>query len=118
LIKIREGDAKEGTPRGTEAPTIVAATMHAAVVKPDASGRSVNTLEVRVSANQIEYVVNGQVVHTTPKTNVTATLPPPGRGQAAPTKQVTLATDGIWGVRINHVLPGIVVENLGVTTGR
>jgi hypothetical protein len=85
-------------------------------VKPDASGRSVNTLEVRVSANQIQYVVNGQVVHTSPKA-VTATLPPPGRGQTAPTKPVTLSTDGIWGVRINHVLPGIVVENLGVTTG-
>jgi hypothetical protein len=117
LIKIREGDAVQGAPRGSEAPTVVAATMHAAVVKPDASGRSVNNLEVRVSANQIEYVVNGQVVHTTPKT-VTVTLPPPGRGQTAPTKQVTLNTDGIWGVRINHVLPGIVVENLGVTTGR
>ena len=117
LIKTREGNAVEGTPRGLEAPTVQPATMHAAIVKPDASGRSVNTLEVRVSANQVQYVVNGQVVHTTPKTNVTVTLAAP-RGQTAPTKPVTLSTDGIWGVRINHVLPGIVVENLGVTTGR
>jgi hypothetical protein len=116
LIKIREGNAVEGRPRGTEAPTIKAATAHAAVVKPDASGRSVNTLEVRVGASQIEYVINGQVVHTTPKTGVTAQLPGAGRGQAGPTKQVTLSTDGIWGVRINHVLPGIVVENLSVTS--
>jgi hypothetical protein len=117
LIKTREGNAVEGTPRGLEAPTVKAATMHPAIVKPDASGRAVNTLEVRVGASQIEYVVNGQVVHTTPKTNVTVTLAAP-RGQTAPTKPVTLSTDGNWGVRINHVLPMIVVENLGVTTGR
>lgn len=59
---------------------------HMAVRQPGADGMSTNTLEVRVGANQIEYVVNGQVVHTTPKSGPTA------------------QTDGIAGVRINHQL--------------
>jgi hypothetical protein len=79
--------------------TVQAATANPAVRVPDASGRSVNDLEVRVGASQIEYVVNGTVVHTTPKSGMTGN------------------TDGIWGVRINHVLPGVLVENLGVTPG-
>ena len=78
---------------------VQAATMHAAVVKPNAQGKSVNTLEVRVGATDIQYVVNGQVVHTTPKSGMTA------------------GTDGIYGVRINHVLPGVLVEGLAVTPG-
>jgi hypothetical protein len=75
-------------------------TMHDAVVRPDASGKSVNTLEVRVGASDIQYVVNGQVVHTTPKSGMTA------------------RTDGVYGVRINHVLPGVLVVGLTVTQGR
>jgi hypothetical protein len=59
---------------------------HPAIRLPGADGMSTNALEVRVGANQIEYVVNGQVVHTTPKTGLTA------------------QTNGIAGVRINHVL--------------
>lgn len=61
-------------------------TAHPAVRQPGADGMSTNALEVRVGAAQIEYVVNGQVVHTTPKTGLTA------------------QTNGIAGVRINHVL--------------
>jgi hypothetical protein len=60
--------------------------QHAAVRQPGADGRSTNTLEVRVAGNTISYVLNGNVVHTTPKTGATAT------------------TDGLVGVRINHVL--------------
>ena len=59
---------------------------HPAVRLPDANGTSTNTLEVRVGATQIEYVINGQVVQTTPKSGPTA------------------QTDGIAGVRINHLL--------------
>jgi hypothetical protein len=77
---------------------IVSHTAHAAVQRPDANGRSVNDLAVRVGANQIEFVVNGTVVHTEAKAGPLAD------------------TNGIWGVRINHVLPGVIVENLGVTT--
>jgi hypothetical protein len=57
-----------------------------AVKKADASGMSTNALEVRVMPDKIEFVVNGKVVNTTPKT-----------GQ-------TPKTDGIYGMRINHML--------------
>ena len=53
---------------------------------PAPTGSSTNALEVRVAGGQISYVVNGTVVHTTPKSGLTA------------------QTDGIVGVRINHVL--------------
>jgi hypothetical protein len=72
-------------------------TANAAIQRPDASGKSVNDLEVRVAADKVDFVVNGTVVHSAPR-------------------ELALAdTNGIWGVRINHVLPGVVVENLGVT---
>lgn len=77
LVKHRSGanvsDVRDSTP-------------HAAIRRPDASGRSVNALEVRVSADTISYVVNGTVVHTTPKSGSTA------------------RTDGLVGARINHLL--------------
>jgi hypothetical protein len=57
-----------------------------AVKKADASGMSTNALEVRVMPDKIEFLVNGKVVNTTPKTGQTA------------------KTDGIYGMRINHML--------------
>ncbi len=72
-------------------------TPHSAVVTPDANGRSVNALEVRVGADATDFVVNGVVVFTAPKTGMAA------------------RTDGIWGVRVNHVIPGVLIEGLGVT---
>jgi hypothetical protein len=75
---------------------VVARTEHAAVRQPDASGRSVNELEVRVGADAIDFVVNGTVVHSAPKTGMV------GR------------TDGIYGVRVNHRIPGVIVEGLEV----
>ena len=71
---------------GEDVQDVRASTAHAAVRRPGADGRSTNTLEVRVAGNTISYVVNGMVVHTTPRSGVTAT------------------TDGIVGVRVNHVL--------------
>ena len=76
---------------------IVGRTPHAAIVQPDANGQSVNTLQVRVNAEESQFLVNGTVVHTAP-----------GQGMSA-------ATDGVYGVRINHVIPGVRVENLRVT---
>ena len=76
---------------------IVPRTPHSAVEPCCDSGRSVNALEVRVAADKIDFVVNGTVVHTAPRAGMTA------------------RTDGIWGVRINHRLPGVLVEGLGVT---
>jgi hypothetical protein len=57
---------------------------HQAIRQPGATGQSTNALEVRVAGDRISYVVNGTVVHAAPKTN--------------------LKTDGIVGVRVNHLL--------------
>ena len=87
LIKRREGDKPENvTPR----------TPNDAVKKPDESGKSTNTLEVRVGADKIDYAVNGTVVHSTPKTGPTA------------------KTDGIYGIRVNHLLE-VQIDGLGVS---
>jgi hypothetical protein len=77
LIKRRTGDSTA---------SISNKTPSGAVKKPGPDGKSTNTLEVRVMADKIEFVVNGTVVDTIPKT-----------GQAA-------KTDGIYGIRINHHL--------------
>ena len=77
LIKRRNGD---------DTSDVQAAMTHAAVRTPDASGQSSNDLEVRVAGDAISYLVNGTVVHTTPKSGDTA------------------MADGIVGARINHVL--------------
>lgn len=88
LVKRRDGD--------TDAPTIVAKTASDAVKKPGADGTSVNNLEVRVLADKIDYVVNGTVVGSTPKTGMTA------------------KTDGIAGIRVNHQLE-VHIDGFSVT---
>ena len=50
-------------------------------------------MEVRVASDTVSYVVNGTVVHTTPKSAV--------------------KTDGIVGVRVNHQLD-VLVEGFEV----
>lgn len=75
LVKKRDGEATAD---------VAAKTPNAAVKKPDASGKSVNALEVRVGADKVDYVVNGTVVKSTPKTGI--------------------KTDGIYGLRVNHLL--------------
>ena len=87
LIKRREGDVNtQNVGRGS----------NAAVKQLDATGKSVNALEVRVLADKIDYVVNGTVVHSTPKTGLTA------------------KTDGIYGMRVNHALE-VMAEGVSVT---
>jgi hypothetical protein len=78
LIKSRDGDANTAS--------ISQKTPNDAVKKPDDTGKSTNTLEVRVGGDKVDFVVNGQVVHTEAKTGAMA------------------ATDGIWGIRVNHLL--------------
>jgi hypothetical protein len=85
LIKQRDG---EGTT------TVAPKTPNDAVKKPDASGMSTNALEVRVGPDKIDYVVNGVVVHSMPKGD--------------------LKTDGIYGIRVNHLLE-VQVDGLGVS---
>ena len=87
LIKQRVGDVNTNN---------VARARHPAVKTPDASGTSTNALEVRVTANKIDYVVNGAVVHSMPKTGPTA------------------KTDGIYGMRVNHQLE-VRVDNLALS---
>ena len=78
LVKRRNGN--------TSTQSVSEKTTNAAVKKPDASGKCTNALEVRVMADKIEFAVNGTVVNTMPKT-----------GPAA-------KTDGIYGLRVNHLL--------------
>ncbi len=59
-----------------------------------ADGTSTNALEVRVSADKVDYVVNGKVVKSMPKA-----------GQK---------TDGIYGIRINHMLE-VHIDGFGVS---
>ena len=87
LLKRRDGNATQN---------VSSYTPSAAVKKPDASGKSTNALEVRVTADKIEYVVNGTRVHTTPKTGLTA------------------KTDGIYGIRVNHLLE-VHVDGFGAS---
>jgi hypothetical protein len=86
LVKRRVGDAKTDN--------VVAKTPHAAIKKPEANGKSTNVLEVRVLADKVDYVVNGTVVGSSPKAGLT--------------------TDGIWGIRVNHLL-NVMIDDIGVT---
>ena len=87
LVKSRNGD---------QTPTVTAKTPSDAVKKPDDSGKSTNTLEVRVGADKVDFVVNGTVVLSGPKTGPLA------------------KTDGIYGIRINHLLE-VQVDDFGVS---
>jgi len=66
---------------------------NAAVKQPGSNGQSSNALEVRVAGDTISYVVNGTVVSSGPKNG--------------------LKTDGLVGVRVNHVL-NVQVEGFEV----
>jgi hypothetical protein len=87
-IRHRAGEETHDVQRG----------KHDAIRVPGADGRSSNALEVRVAGNTISYVVNGTVVHTTPKTGMTA------------------KTDGIVGIRVNHQLD-VHIDAFEVTKG-
>ena len=87
LIKRRDGSSTQGVSQKTPSN---------AVHKPDASGTATNALEVRVKSDSIEFVINGTVVTTLPKT-----------GPAA-------KTDGIYGMRINHQLD-VQIDGFGAS---
>src|SRR5262245_25887671 len=78
LVKRRGGDAVTQT--------LLAKTTSTAVMKPDASGRSINTLEARIAPDVIAFTINGTVVDT-------------WFGAAR-----AIETDGIYGIRVNHFL--------------
>jgi len=87
LVKRRDGNATSD---------VAPKTANAAVKKPDASGKSTNALEVRVTADKIACVVNGTVVHTLPRTGPSA------------------KTDGVYGMRVNHALE-VHIDGFAVT---
>ncbi|MSO83240.1 MAG: hypothetical protein EXQ53_08105 [Acidobacteria bacterium] len=62
-------------------------SLHFAIRKPDASGKSTNTLEVQVAPTAVSYLVNGAVVDATPTRSGTGSY--------------TEKTDGLVGVRID-----------------
>jgi len=76
LVKKRNGD--------TATDNVLPKASSDAVKKPGADGKSTNELEVRVGADKIDYVVNGTVVGSSPKSGI--------------------KTDGIYGLRVNHLL--------------
>lgn len=81
---------------GSSTVSISDKTPSNAVKKPDASGTCTNTLEVRVMGNKVEFVINGVVVSTMPKSGTLA------------------QTNGIYGMRINHHLE-VQVDGFGVS---
>jgi hypothetical protein len=87
LIKSRNGSATPG---------ISAKTPSELVKKLDANGKATNALEVRVGADKVDFVVNGTVVHSEPKTGALA------------------KTDGIYGIRVNHLLE-VQIDGFGVS---
>jgi hypothetical protein len=88
LIKQRDGDATTNI--------IAPKTPNDVVKKPDDTGKSTNALEVRVGADKVDFVVNGTVVHSEAKTGAMA------------------KTDGIYGIRINHLLE-VQVDGFGLS---
>ena len=76
LVKKRNGDAATDN--------VLPKAASDAVKKPGADGKSTNALEVRVGADKIDYVVNGTVVGSSPKSGI--------------------KTDGTYGIRVNHLL--------------
>ena len=88
-IRTRTGDKVESVhPAGR------GGSAHTAVQQPGGNKQSTNVLEVRVAGDTVSYVVNNQVVHTTPRSAV--------------------KTDGIAGVRVNHML-NVHVDGFTVT---
>jgi len=88
LVKRRTGD--------TATENVLPKAANDAVKKPGADGKSTNALEVRVGADKVDYVVNGTVVGSSPKAQ-------------------TGKTDGIYGIRVNHLLE---VQIDGLSAGK
>jgi len=76
---------------GSSASTVVPATASDAVKTGDMSS---NTLEVRVMGDKVDFAINGKVVKSLPKSAL-------------------VKTDGIYGIRVNHMLE-VQVDDFGV----
>jgi hypothetical protein len=78
---VREGQYLINHRAGNEVHKIVPWTDHAAINKSDAAGKVSNALTVQVKGNDVNYIVNGQIVHQQ--------------------KRDYLKPDGIVGLRMN-----------------
>ena len=94
LVKTRKGEVTSPTFTIPGAVGRSGTLAHAIIKIPDANGKAVNNLEVRVQTDKVDFVVNGTVVHSAPRAGIT--------------------TDGTWGIRSNHLLD-INVDGLTVT---
>jgi hypothetical protein len=81
---------------GDQVTNVVGRMANEAIKQPDGTGKSSNLLEVRVAGDMVSFVANGTVVHSMAKG--------------------TMKTDGLVGVRINHVLD-VVVDGFEVRKG-
>ena len=97
IVKHRAGDGVTHD--------IAPRTPHDAVVQPDASGRSVNQLQIEVREEGTDFLVNGSVVYSLGSIIQARLNMPEMSGMRS-------RSDGIWGVRVNHRLPGVLVEGL------
>jgi len=93
FVVAQDGTYQVRQRNGRQVTTVHAPMANAAVRRPGANGQSTNALEVRVAGDTISYVVNGTVVQMGPKGS--------------------LNTDGLTGVRVNHVL-NVHVEGFAV----
>jgi hypothetical protein len=83
LIKSRSGSStSQIASSGGPSEAVKAGTM------------SANALEVHVMGDKIDFVVNGKVVNTTPKSG--------------------LKTDGVYGIRVNHMLE-VQIDGFGLS---
>ncbi len=73
-----------------------AAASNVAPTTANAAVKSTNAMEVRVGADKIDFVVNGAVVHSAPKSGALA------------------KTDGIYGIRVNHRIE-VQVDGFGIS---
>ena len=78
---VRDGKYLINHRAGEDVHKIVPWTAHNAIAKQDATGKTTNKLAVRVAGNDVQYIVNGQVVHTQ--------------------KRDYMKPDGIVGLRVN-----------------
>lgn len=81
---------------GSEVHTLQDWTEHAAVVKQDSAGVASNLVAVRVGDTTVDLTVNGTRVAQYPRTQMSA-------------------TDGVYGLRINHNLD-VLVDQYSATT--
>lgn len=82
---------------GADAPTVVGWTASGAIEKFAGKGSVPNVLEVRVGVDSVRFSVNGR--------------------HAATVARSELATDGVYGLRLNHAL-NVHVEPFEVKRGR